>query len=238
MKRIFGFLCYFLLFVGFFAFQTTTSFAASAHTHQQAAPLGNAGGTLVRGSWISSTTFAFLANDIQSRSGHIEVYQGSQTVGVAYFGSANSQGYVIGTVSIGLCSDPNNFYWSARVFDGQAGPEFPQTIASCKSFTPPPYGPDTCINGYVWRGAYSGDHVCVTTANRDQASNDNSQAASRVNPNGLYGPDTCINGYVWREASKGINPNIVDHVCVTLDTRAQASNDNSQAVYRKLDLGF
>lgn len=85
------------------------------------------------------------------------------------------------------------------------------------------YGPDTCSSGYVWRGASSNDHVCVLPATRDQAAYDNSQAASRVNPNGAYGPDSCVQGYVWREAFPG------DHVCVTPETRAQAANDNSQA---------
>jgi hypothetical protein len=41
------------------------------------------------------------------------------------------------------------------------------------------YGPDTCLQGYVWRDAVSGDHVCVTPATRDQAAQDNSLAASR-----------------------------------------------------------
>jgi hypothetical protein len=43
-----------------------------------------------------------------------------------------------------------------------------------------PYGPDTCPQGFVWREAFSGDHVCVTPASRDQARSDNSQAAVRV----------------------------------------------------------
>ncbi|MDQ2714299.1 MAG: hypothetical protein M3Z08_05275 [Chloroflexota bacterium] len=83
-----------------------------------------------------------------------------------------------------------------------------------------------CIQGFVWRGANSNDHVCVTLNVRDQAAYDNSQASSRVDPHGAYGPDTCIQGYTWRGAFSG------DHVCVTPDVRTQAAYDNSQAPYR------
>ncbi len=41
------------------------------------------------------------------------------------------------------------------------------------------YGPDTCLQGWVWREAVPGDHVCVTPATRAQATYDNSQAAAR-----------------------------------------------------------
>lgn len=86
-----------------------------------------------------------------------------------------------------------------------------------------PYGPDQCAPGYVWRDAFSGDHVCVPSATRAQAAADNAVAASRKVPNGQWGPDTCVPGYVWREA----NPN--DHVCVTGAVRAQTAADNAQA---------
>ncbi len=90
------------------------------------------------------------------------------------------------------------------------------------------YGPDTCLNGYVWRDAVPGDHVCVTPATRTQAAYDNSKAAARRSPTGSpYGPDTCIRGYVWREAVPG------DRVCVTPATRTQAANDNGQASARR-----
>jgi hypothetical protein len=39
--------------------------------------------------------------------------------------------------------------------------------------------PDTCLQGYVWREAVPGDHVCVTPETRAQAAEDNSLAASR-----------------------------------------------------------
>ena len=43
-----------------------------------------------------------------------------------------------------------------------------------------PYGPDTCLNGYVWREAYTGDHVYVLPTTRAEVTNDNAQAANRV----------------------------------------------------------
>lgn len=42
-----------------------------------------------------------------------------------------------------------------------------------------PYGPDTCRQGYVWRDAFNGDHVCVTPQSRTQAAQDNQLAPSR-----------------------------------------------------------
>ena len=86
------------------------------------------------------------------------------------------------------------------------------------------YGPDTCVQGYVWREAFPGDHVCVDPATRAQAAEDNRLAAQRREPaGGEYGPDTCRAGFVWREARPD------DHVCVPLETRAQAGADNRAA---------
>jgi hypothetical protein len=42
------------------------------------------------------------------------------------------------------------------------------------------YGPDTCLQGFVWREAFEGDHVCVTPDRRDQAAFDNSQRSARL----------------------------------------------------------
>lgn len=111
------------------------------------------------------------------------------------------------------------------------------------------YGPDTCLQGWhlpsfpytvfslktdlgwVWREAFTNDHVCVTGETRSQAAADNAQADRRREPNGgPYGPDTCKQGFVWREASP------VDHVCVTVATRTQAAIDNSQAADRRASL--
>jgi len=92
-----------------------------------------------------------------------------------------------------------------------------------------PYGPDTCKQGFVWREARPGDHVCVTPATRSQTAEDNRLAASRRSPNGgPYGPDTCKQGYVWREAFPG------DRVCVPPQTRAQAAEDNRLAASRRV----
>lgn len=83
-----------------------------------------------------------------------------------------------------------------------------------------------CLQGFVWRDAVDKDHVCVTPNVRSQAALDNSQASSRIDPNGAYGPDTCIQGFVWRETVAN------DHVCVTPDVHAQVAFDNSQASSR------
>jgi hypothetical protein len=93
---------------------------------------------------------------------------------------------------------------------------------------PAPVGDaDTCQQGYVWREAFTGDHVCVTPDVRAQAAYDNAHAAERIDPvNHAYGPDTCIQGFVWRDARPG------DHVCVTPAVRAQAAADNAQAANR------
>lgn len=90
-------------------------------------------------------------------------------------------------------------------------------------------GPDTCIQGYVWREAVPDDHVCVTPDTRAQATSDNNLALSRRSPSGgAYGPDTCTQGYVWREAVTD------DHVCVTPETRDQTAQDNSLADRRRV----
>ncbi|MGH3614757.1 MAG: hypothetical protein ACRDRK_19635 [Pseudonocardia sp.] len=86
-----------------------------------------------------------------------------------------------------------------------------------------PGGFDTCPQGYVWREAGPGDHVCVYPVRRQQARDDNAQARFRVDPRGPYGPDTCIRPYVWREAFRG------DHVCVVPERRAEAWDDNTWA---------
>jgi hypothetical protein len=91
-----------------------------------------------------------------------------------------------------------------------------------------PYGPDTCIQGYVWRGARPGDTVCVTPSVRSRTAQENATAADRREPNGgAYGPDTCRQGFVWREAFDG------DVVCVTPDIREQTRADNAAAASRK-----
>jgi hypothetical protein len=79
-----------------------------------------------------------------------------------------------------------------------------------------PYGPDTCVQGLVWREAREGDTVCVRPEDRDRTAWENATAAERRDPNGgPYGPNTCKQGFVWREAFDG------DAVCVTPDTRRE-----------------
>jgi len=84
-----------------------------------------------------------------------------------------------------------------------------------------PYGPDTCKDGYVWRDAIPGDHVCVRPNRRSTAAHENAVAGSRVNPAGAYGPNTCNPGYVWREAYSG------DVVCVSPARRTQVRHENT-----------
>ncbi|QZA06380.1 hypothetical protein K3U94_15260 [Mycolicibacter heraklionensis] len=91
---------------------------------------------------------------------------------------------------------------------------------------PLPYGPDTCIQGYVWREAIPNDHVCVTPAVRARTQQENGTVAERRDPTGAYGSNTCKQGYVWREAFDG------DVVCVTPDIRSQTWADNAAAASR------
>lgn len=67
-----------------------------------------------------------------------------------------------------------------------ATPETPEEQPAETSPVPAPppgpeqasYGPDTCREGLVRRAAGPADHVCVTPATRDQAAEDNRQAAA------------------------------------------------------------
>lgn len=95
------------------------------------------------------------------------------------------------------------------------------------------FGPDTCLEGFVWREAVPNDHVCVPPSTRTQARQDNDQALSRREPNGgPFGPDTCKQGYVWREATP------TDHVCVTPATRTQTAEDNRKGPDRRASLNI
>ena len=94
-----------------------------------------------------------------------------------------------------------------------------------------PYGPDTCRQGYVWREAFPGDHVCVTPETRAQAADDNRRAPARWQPGGgASGPYTCRPGFVWREARPG------DVVCVIQEIRALTAADNREAGNRRAAL--
>lgn len=96
------------------------------------------------------------------------------------------------------------------------------------SADPLPYGPDTCLQGFVWREAGPGDNVCVTPDVRSSTAAQNQAAAQNKEPNGgAYGPATCKQGFVWREAFGG------DTVCVTPAVRSAAAADNAAAASRK-----
>ncbi|HEY0738522.1 MAG TPA: hypothetical protein VGD69_26630 [Herpetosiphonaceae bacterium] len=88
---------------------------------------------------------------------------------------------------------------------------------------------DLCIDGYVWRDAFPGDHVCVTPEMRDQVAADNALVETRKDPAGMFGPDSCISGYVWRVAVPE------DLVCVTPEMRDQVAVDNALAGERLLN---
>lgn len=107
---------------------------------------------------------------------------------------------------------------------------------SCTQWSPKsvlsPYGSDVCKMGFVWRDAVANDHVCVLSVTRQQAADDNQQAAARRAGSGAYGPDTCKQGFVWRGATPG------DHVCVLPVVRDATAEDNAKAASRKLQGSF
>jgi hypothetical protein len=92
---------------------------------------------------------------------------------------------------------------------------------------PLPYGPDTCINGYVWREARTRDNVCVTPGTRDQVAARNANTGGHKDTSQAYGPKSCSRGYVWRHASDS------DTICVTPGTRSTTLADNAAASSRK-----
>ena len=90
-----------------------------------------------------------------------------------------------------------------------------------------PQARDTCKQGYVWREARTGDHVCVDPRTRDDVARQNREAA-RLWVKGDYGPRTCRQGYVWREAFQG------DQVCVVPEIRDRTQQDNARAAQRRV----
>ena len=94
---------------------------------------------------------------------------------------------------------------------------------------PLPYGPDTCISGFVWREAIPVDHVCVTPGSRALVAEENATALTRrAQAGGPYGPNTCREGFVWREAFSG------DIVCVTPERRAAVAEENRLGPSRRV----
>jgi hypothetical protein len=86
-----------------------------------------------------------------------------------------------------------------------------------------PLSPTPAPEGYVWREAFDGDHVCVSPDTRERAKADNANAAEL---RWKKDNDECVQGAVWRLA----NPE--DHVCVSQDTREQTAQDNELAYSR------
>ncbi|MCX4820996.1 RICIN domain-containing protein [Streptomyces sp. NBC_01142] len=82
-----------------------------------------------------------------------------------------------------------------------------------------PYGPDTCVQGTVWREATPEDHVCVPYQTRTQTRAENERGPSLREGNS----DTCVAGFVPRAAVPG------DRVCVDPGVREQARKDNERA---------
>jgi hypothetical protein len=92
-----------------------------------------------------------------------------------------------------------------------------------------PFGPaldGKCAKGYVWREAYKGDHVCVSTRTHDDAALDNAAAKDHVVSVVHMRDDTCKPGYVWRQAKQD------DHICVTPDVRSETAEDNARGPVR------
>ncbi|WP_067181357.1 hypothetical protein [Microtetraspora niveoalba] len=104
----------------------------------------------------------------------------------------------------------------------------PATIgaAPASAATPDP-GPETCLQGYVWRVARPSDLVCVTPEVRTRTAEENRTKAARWT-DGAYGPHTCVTGFVWREAFTG------DDVCVAPEVRTQTLADNKSSSDRKV----
>jgi len=98
--------------------------------------------------------------------------------------------------------------------------EEPPIIEPAEANCDPAVG--ACIDGFVWRGAWPNDRVCVPPESSYLARLENGQAGARRNPNGgPYGPDTCLMGYVWRDGYNG------DHVCVTGERRTVVAQENA-----------
>ena len=100
---------------------------------------------------------------------------------------------------------------------------FPDSLGSCDcsaALPAPPYGANSCRQGYVWRNAFDGDVVCVPPAWKTQVQIENGNAGStRAGGNS----NTCKSGFVWRAARPA------DLVCVTPQSRAQVKLENDTA---------
>jgi len=121
----------------------------------------------------------------------------------------------------GLCAAIVAVVGLINVLNGQPAGSHPAATATARVVEA-----GTCLQGFVWREAFAGDKVCVTTDERARVAADNAAAPSRVDPNGPYGPDTCVQGFVWRGARSS------DHVCVTNEEHDRVAADNAAAASR------
>jgi hypothetical protein len=74
-----------------------------------------------------------------------------------------------------------------------------------------------CAQGFVWREAFAGDDVCVTSQSRSVVARENTDPAHA---------EPCQPGTVWREARPS------DHVCVSLARRGAVADENNRASTR------
>ena len=87
-----------------------------------------------------------------------------------------------------------------------------------RQFTPPaPVSRTPCAPGFVWREAFAGDYVCVTSESRSLVATENADPASA---------EPCQPGTVWREARPS------DHICVSLARRSAVAGENRRAAMR------
>jgi hypothetical protein len=71
-----------------------------------------------------------------------------------------------------------------------------------------------CAQGFVWREAFAGDYVCVTSESRSTVAHENTDPAAA---------EPCQPGTVWREARPS------DHICVALARRSAVADENRLA---------
>jgi hypothetical protein len=90
-----------------------------------------------------------------------------------------------------------------------------------------PYGPATCLSGFVWRAAASTDLVCVPPEARDRVAEENATAAERWR-GGAEGRRSCKRAYVYREAYPG------DDVCVTRESHDLVAEEDALGPSRRV----
>ena len=72
----------------------------------------------------------------------------------------------------------------------------------------------SCSQGFVWREAFPGDYVCVTSESRSLVTSENRDPAHA---------EPCQPGTVWRESRPS------HHICVSLERRAEVADENRLA---------